>query len=388
MRDGHVDHVTDLNALQPGRKVRANTGANHARLVSADGVVGQRGAILIGVDDLTVRHKTKLDQRLEAVTDTCHQTVTVVQQIADLLLDCRIAEEGGNELTRAVGLVAARKAAGQEDDLGLAAKLCKLLNRAFNALTRQIIDDKYLSLGTRIGKCLCAVIFTVCTREDGNNHLRLSRQNCGSLCSTATLVGNRGKCAVLVLDIAGINAFQLVFIGFQQCVQANFAVAASDLGLCRGVTQQHAVNLCAVGKLQNKAAVVVTKDGFKGNAVCKRKADAITQTHLEHALGNAAQRGRPCGQHLAALHAVVYHVEKCLDALGCGQTVLAYLGSQQDNLVTRALEFAALDLGGVTRGDREGHQRGRNVQRIKRTAHGVLTADRSDLKVLLCHQRA
>ena len=83
-----------------------------AALVAVDVVEGQGGAVLIGVDDLAVGHQTQLDQRLEAVADTQHQTVAVVQMGGDLFLDLGVAEEGGDELGGAVGLVAAGEAAG------------------------------------------------------------------------------------------------------------------------------------------------------------------------------------------------------------------------------------------------------------------------------------
>ena len=193
---------------------------------------------------------------------------------------------------------------------------------------------------------------------------------------------------MLVLDIAGVNALQLIFIGFKQCVQANNLVTVSDLCLCGSVTQQRTVDLCALGKLQHKRTVIVAEDGFKGNALIKRKADAVTHAHLEHALGNAAQSRRPCCEHLTRLHAVVHDLKQSLDALGCRQTVLTDLGSQQHDLMACPLELTADNLGGVTRGDCKGNQRGRYVQLIERAGHGVLTADGCNFKILLCHQRA
>ena len=48
--------------------------------MAADCVVCECGAVFIGVDDLAVGHQTQLDQRLEAVADTQHQTVPIIQQ--------------------------------------------------------------------------------------------------------------------------------------------------------------------------------------------------------------------------------------------------------------------------------------------------------------------
>ena len=56
---------------------------------------------------------------LEAVADAQHQAIPVFQQVVDLVLQLLCPEEGGDELGRAVGLVAAGEAAGEEDHLGL-----------------------------------------------------------------------------------------------------------------------------------------------------------------------------------------------------------------------------------------------------------------------------
>ena len=67
-------------------------------LMAVDDVVGQGRAACIGGDDLTVWHQTQLDQSLEAVADTAHQTVAVLEQLHHRLGDCRVAEEGSDEL--------------------------------------------------------------------------------------------------------------------------------------------------------------------------------------------------------------------------------------------------------------------------------------------------
>ena len=69
-----------------------------AALMAAYGVISQSGAILIGVNDLAVGHKAKLYKSLETVTDTAHQTVTVVKQFMHRILHRRIAEESSDKL--------------------------------------------------------------------------------------------------------------------------------------------------------------------------------------------------------------------------------------------------------------------------------------------------
>ena len=76
-------------------------------------VVGQRGAFLGERNDMSERHKSELYQRLEAIADTDHQAVALVEHILHFLHDLGVAEERVNELRRALGLIAAAEAAGK-----------------------------------------------------------------------------------------------------------------------------------------------------------------------------------------------------------------------------------------------------------------------------------
>ena len=95
--DGDIDNVAHIHQAQPGALHGGDAGMNDAALVAADVVEGQGGAGLIGIDDLAVGNQTQLDQCLETVADTAHQTVTVVQQIGYCFLDRRITEERRDE---------------------------------------------------------------------------------------------------------------------------------------------------------------------------------------------------------------------------------------------------------------------------------------------------
>ena len=101
--NGHIVNLPDLGTCQPRRFVGANPCAHDLGLVAGNVIVGQGGAGVIGVDDLAVGHKTQLDQCLEAVADAQHQTVPAFQQAGDLLLDLRIAEEGGDAIIPIAG---------------------------------------------------------------------------------------------------------------------------------------------------------------------------------------------------------------------------------------------------------------------------------------------
>lgn len=71
--------------------------------------VGHSGRHL--VHDLTVREKSGLDKRLEAVAYAEHETVAVLDEVCDGVLDARVSQHRGDELTGAVRLVASGESA-------------------------------------------------------------------------------------------------------------------------------------------------------------------------------------------------------------------------------------------------------------------------------------
>ena len=119
MADGNGVHVVDAALGEPRAQIGRHARAHQAALVTADGVESQRGAGLVHGADVSVGHQAELDERLEAVADAQHEAVAGLQQVTNGLGDLGRAEECGDELGRAVGLVSAREAARQHDDLAL-----------------------------------------------------------------------------------------------------------------------------------------------------------------------------------------------------------------------------------------------------------------------------
>ena len=117
VRDRYGIDLADLGTRKPRRFVGSNARAHNARLVTPDGVKGQRRTVCIGVDDFSVGNKTELDQCLEAVADAAHKTVALVEQRSNLFFYGGVAEEGCDKLTRTVRFVAAGKAARNKDNL-------------------------------------------------------------------------------------------------------------------------------------------------------------------------------------------------------------------------------------------------------------------------------
>ena len=66
--------------------------------MATDEVIGQGGAGLVHIPDLTIGDQAQLHQGLEAVADAQHQAVPVLQQVHDGVRQGGGAEEGGDEL--------------------------------------------------------------------------------------------------------------------------------------------------------------------------------------------------------------------------------------------------------------------------------------------------
>ena len=91
--------------------------------MAADDVERQRRAGIVHVADLAVGHEPQLDERLEAVAHAADQAVPRLEQRHGLFGQHGIAQEGRDELARAVRFVAAGEAARQEEDLALVQQL-------------------------------------------------------------------------------------------------------------------------------------------------------------------------------------------------------------------------------------------------------------------------
>ena len=134
--------------------------------------------MLIGIDNFSEGHKTQLYKSLESVANSAHKSVAAVEKLGYTLLNFGVAEKGGYEFTAAVGLVAARKTAGNEYHLSVGYFVGKGFDAVLNSLGRQVVYDKYLGFSACVGNGLCAVEFTVCAGEGGNENLGL----CGFYC--------------------------------------------------------------------------------------------------------------------------------------------------------------------------------------------------------------
>ena len=170
MRDRNVDDISDVHQRQPRRAVRHDARADDTGLVAGDGIVGQGRAALVGVDNLAVRHESELDECLKTVAYAAHKPASAVEQVGNGIAYLRAAEECGYELTRAVGLVAAREAAGDEYRLRLAYRVRKCLGAEADAVCCAVVYDHDACVCACILDSLCRVVLAVSTREYGDEH--------------------------------------------------------------------------------------------------------------------------------------------------------------------------------------------------------------------------
>ena len=366
--DRHGVDVTDIGAGQPGGLVGADTGADQLGLVAADDVVGQGGAGLVGVDDLTEGHQTQLDESLEAVADTQHQTVAVIQQVSHLGLDGGIAEEGGNELGGAVGLVAAREAAGDEDHIGLRQLGGHSLHAPRHVVGGEVADDHDLGISTRTLQSLGGIVLAVGAGEHGDQGLGTGTFHSRSR-SGAAVVGEHGKLA-RGGGGGGVDTLQRSLVEGQQLGDRRLVLAQLDYRLGGGHTQlQSAAQGHVLGQLCHNVAVEGQMPVARVQLGGGLEADLVTEGHLHDGLGKPVLHG-PSGLDLPFPAEGMEGLPGLLDRLGG----LVY-GSEEVHGVACLLELGGQDLPCLDGSDGEGDQRGRNVLIQEGTRHGVLTAD-------------
>ena len=368
--------------------------------MATDGVERQRGRIGRGVDDVAVGHQTELDQGLEAVADAQHQAVAGLEQVADCLGDLGSAEERRDELGGAIGLVAAREAAGDHDDLACTDAAGKLVGAFGDGLGREVVDHEGVGLGAGGAESAGAIVLAVVAGEHGDYHARagdlgaavhvdilgteVDGLDLGSLAGAA--VGKDALDAALPgllelgeLDDLGAGIDDIALDGGAQGLDDN---AVGDLG-----------QLGILGELDDKAAVERGEEALHVHILGKLDTDLVADAHLKEALGAAAVAGRGDGQGVASGGERLDGVKCGEQLLGIGTVVLAIGGGgDADDAVRKALELGGDGAGRLAHGDSEADQGRRNVELaglvLKRTAHGVLAADGAGTQVDLGHEGA
>ena len=386
MGDGNRVHLAHIRHGQPRRLIGRDARANDAGLVACDGVEGQRRAAFIRVDYLSIRNKAELDERLEAVADTRHKSVALLDQLHDILLDGGVAEEGGDELAGAVRLVTAGEAAGYKHHLRGLELVGKPVDAAGDAVGCEVVDNDDNRLRSRVAKRLCGVKLAVRAGECGNQHLGL----CALDMRRRPAFGGVGevlhRCAGCG-NIAGIDAFKLILVNAEKPIHIHGLVFE-----CHGVSFGDKADRLTLGKisvnLNKERAVVVSEKLFNAHALGKIKAEGVSEAHFHYRLRDAAHAGGIAGIGLAGVQNLIYSVKNLEQGAAARQTVFIILGRKANKLVSRRLKFRRDDIVGFLRCDGKGDERGRNVKVFKRAGHGILSADGGSAEPDLCLERA
>ena len=375
--NGHIVDIAHLGQAQPGALVGGHPGSYNPALMAADGVEGQGGAGVIGVDDLAVGHQTQLDEGLEAVADAAHQAVPVIQELHHLLLDGRIPEKGGDELGGAVGLVAAGEAAGQEDHLAVSDFFDCLLHASCHVLGGQVPDHQNLRLSARRLHRPGGVVLAVGAGEHGNQHLGLGAlHRRGGVRSGLVVKGGNGL--VGLHGLGGIDLLQNGSVDGIEFGNGSGVAVVADHRLGGGYADLLA-EIAVLGELGDETAVpgAVEPDGAFGLG----KADVIAEGHLHHRLGNAAGIHRIGGLHLTGK-------AQAVEFLPGGLHGIVAAAVEEVHRVSGFLEFPRNDFACLQGGDGERNQGGGHVLIEERAGHGVLAADGRGIQVELGIQRA
>ena len=388
VRDRHGVNALELRVLQPRGEIGADARVDDARLVAADGVVGQRRAVLVRVHDPAVGHEAELDERLEAVADAGHESAALVEEARDRVLHRAAAEEGRDELARAVRLVAAGEAARQEDDLRLVRRFHKALGRAGDVLAREVSHHEDLRLGAGLAEGAGGVIFAVRAGEDGDEHLRLRRLHDGRRLHAA-LIEERLQIGLALRDVAGIDALELRLIAEEGVVGDELASAANVGRSAHDAKRNRAGGgVGAGGQLHDERAVVPAEDRFEIDVLIEVEAHAAAEAHLEHGFGHAAVTRRPDRDGVLRTDHAVDGVEQLQQASGGRQAVFVDLRLQEHDLVARQGEHVRQHVHGAAGRHREGDERRRHVEILEAAGHGVLAADGRDAETQLRLERA
>ncbi len=355
MGNGHIENVARIGVLQPGAHVGSHAGPYDLRLMPTDGVEGQCRTVHIRIPDLAVGHKSQLDERLEAVADTDHETVPLIQELHGLLAHCLVPEEGGNELSRAIRLITAGEAARNEDHLGFCKLSCHLCYGLCDVLTRHVPHHHDLRLQAGITAGLGRVVLTVVAREDRNQHLRLcgrhSRRNplllavirnaevdCITLCCRHAVAGEYGLQLLLIgLGKRCQGKRRLVVTDFC-CLCHNTCICHDDTSLlqCRVLVQR--IHRYTVPKLQQEGTILVAEDVLQRQTRCEGEAQAVAHALLQHCLSQSAVGRCISGSQLALCHQTM-NLGKLREEALLLREVLLIGGTNPEHLMSCCLVF-------------------------------------------------
>ena len=340
----------------------------------ADGIKGQRGAGVIGVDDLAVGHQSQLDQGLETVADAAHQAIPLFQQLHDLLLNGRIPEESGDELGGAIGLIAAGEAAGNEDHLAVPNPLCHIFYASGHIIGGQVADHRNIRFRSRGHHRPGGIVLAVGAGEYGNQHPGLCHLHSGSRIRSCR-IGERRNLFPALLGLGGIDLLQDPGIpGIQLFNGCAFPTIGN--GFFPGGIADSAAEIAVLRQLGKDGAVAGAL--MPGRILFGGKADGIAEGHLHHRFRYAAGIHSPGGRNLPGLAQSVEPLPGVLQRF-----IAAVLNPEIVDGVTGLLKLIGDDFLCLQRRNGKGDHRRRHILVEEGAGHGVLAADGSGAQMQL-----
>ena len=300
----------------------------------------------------------------------------------DAVLDACVAQEGCDELARAVRLVAAGEAARQDDHLRAADGALELLCALAERVSGEVADYDDLSSAACVFDCTCGIVLAVGAREYRDDSERL----CTLDRRSGRIALGEGDLGQVLVGSGGHGreyALESALKGSGQLVDGDLLARDGDGLVCGGLAD---IPLCRqlAGSLDEDAAEVLHVERVGREALVDRKADPVAEGHLRDALRDAAGGQRPCGNSLAGGDEVCDLVPDVLHGDVVRRAVLIVRRVEEVDRMAGFLELGRDQTGSVLRRDGEGNERGRYVHVIERAGHGVLAADGREAQVLSC----
>ena len=358
--------IAHLAFQHPGGVDRGHPGGDVPALMAADVVEGQGGTGLLHGPDLAVGRQAQLDQGLEAVADAQHQAVAVFEQVVDSVGKPGVAEEGADELGRAVGLVAAGEAAGQHHELGRPDGGLQRLGRLGQQVARQVAHHHDLRLHARPQTGLGGVVLAVGTRKHGDH--RLGPGRLGLAHRRGALVPGDGLHRPLGPGPGGVDLLQHPLVQGQQRVDGGGVAADGDDGLGHGGADPRALGAVRLSlHLGHNDAGHGDVPYGRLCGVLGGKTYAVAKGHLHHSLRQAVLH-RPGGLDAAMAAQLVEIRPGCLAGV-------RLTGAEDVDPVSRLFKLGGKDFAGLDGSDGKGDEGGGHIQVQEGPGHGVLTAD-------------
>ena len=393
--DRHRVHVAHVGCGKPGAQVARDTGVHDAALVTADRVEGERGAVDVHGADVAEGHQAQLDEGLETVADAQDEAVAVLQQVAHRFSHFGGAEEGRDELGGAVGLVAARKAARNHEDLALRNLFGQALGAFGDGCGREVVHDEGVRVGAGGREGAGGIELAVGAGEDGDRDARMGNH---AVVDEGQVVGARHGFhgGFLFGGAEGEDVFERVHPGCLERVERDlFAGGAEGVGLGGRADLAH-VEAAArggdagvVGEFDVEGAVAGGEEVACLFVVVQGKTQAVAQAHLEEGFGAAPVAGRAHREGATRADELFDDRAGGQEVFGVGGEAVLFVGGRDfDHAVAGALELRARCTVDGAHAGAEGHERRRDVEVFEAAGHAILASDRPDAQVDLSHEGA